>query len=155
MLGVDILTYRGEKWFKFSSNTSVLTSEGIYLTHENNFESVICVKHVDRQDCFGLCKVDDVPHKRYFFRGHTNGQDQSTKSVSNSSRNCFSKYLKGKRYLKSNIKYQQNVLDRQKRKENSIRQYKQNVFHRQKVKVLSIEKYCQNVHQRETKANKF
>lgn len=49
VFGVDIFTYSGDRWLKYSSSSLILTNEGLYLKHceNNDFEPVVCVQPVD------------------------------------------------------------------------------------------------------------
>ncbi len=44
--GVDTFTYNGGKWFKYSCRSTRLSSEGIYMNHNenNHFDAVVCVQ---------------------------------------------------------------------------------------------------------------
>ncbi|XP_018943400.2 uncharacterized protein LOC109071404, partial [Cyprinus carpio] len=62
LIGVDILTYSQEKWFKFSSSNVSFNTHGcqdisIYLKHVNSchYEVVVCGKSKDG-NCASLCK---------------------------------------------------------------------------------------------------
>ena len=149
--GVDIFTYSGARWFKFSSVSSVLTNEGIYLKHENNhFEPVVCVRHVDEQICFDLCKVGNSSETQYMCTRNTKVQAQSNGNSCSSKINyCFSKHLKMKQQFQKKMKYMDNLLHRQKVKEIGRGKYQNSVLHREKVSEIGRGKYQENVLHRE------
>ncbi len=99
--------------------SALLGSDGIYLKYceNNHFESVICVQHVEKNVCFDLCKVGNLPEIEYMCRKNSKSQtDMSKNSYISKNNYCFSKYNKRKLSLQKNIKYQESVLHKENKK---------------------------------------
>ncbi|TKS65165.1 ATP-dependent DNA helicase PIF1 [Collichthys lucidus] len=152
-LGVDVFIFSAGKWMGYFPKTKKQTGEAIYLSKcgENNFEAVSCVQDGVKNSCFELCK--DVKVDTQYMAKRPCKQDESkTSSVKSNINYCFSKYFKTKKHAQNRIKYQSNVLLREKIKQLSKTKYKVDDVHREKIQQLSKTKYkVDDVHREKIK----
>ncbi|XP_016118254.1 uncharacterized protein [Sinocyclocheilus grahami] len=153
-LGVDLFICTKGKWVKYSCMSALLGSDGIYLKHceNNNFEPVICVQHVEKNVCFDLCKVGNLPETQ-FMKYHENVLHKEKVKYMNKRKYQENVLYKEKVKDTSKRKYQDNVLHKENVKDMSKRKYQENILHKENVKDMSKRKYQENVLHKEKVKN--
>ncbi|XP_030578831.1 uncharacterized protein LOC115775437, partial [Archocentrus centrarchus] len=171
--GIDVFTFLSDRWVKYSCSTKLLSTQAIYLqNHGNHYETVICVKEPNSQNCYCFCKSSECHASGYNIRSKIQSQhlDDSLTRVT-TSKIRRSKYLDTKIKVQKKVKYQEdgvfNEICQQKNRLNfkykyqqqkeyklmcikkSKEKYQNDLAHKETVKIMSKEKYRTNCSHRE------
>lgn len=157
--GIDIFTHTGGKWLKYSTMSTKLSNEAIYLHFSDNShcEPVVCVQPINKKSCYGVCKPDSLSDTQYMSRRkskHTcivlNVMDtakEQAQCVANNdvskSTYSYSKYLKKKKNIQMKMLYEKNYIYQQNIKNASRKKYS-DVNYQQAVKLAGKIRYCKD-----------